>query len=413
MSRGLSFLVAGAILVGCLAVAAVMVAQRPEPARRPVPSRVPFAVTAPVVAGAGAIPVHGAGTVRPRAQIDVAAEISGRVEWVAPAFQSGGRVRRGQLLFRIDDADYRNRVEQARASVAVQRVELLRVTEEARIARSQYERFRRLRNSSESGAETSPLVLWEPQLEAAEAALAREHAALAEAELRLSRTEIRAPFTGAVRTESVDVGQFVAAGEGVAQLYAADAVEVVVPLSDVDAALVPGLWELEAGNAEPRVPAGVVAEYGNARYAWAGYVDRVETALDEQTRTLDVIVRVPNPFAAGAPQGSDAQRAEAGSGEHAAAGAPPLLLGMFVEVRIQGRAPDEYFQVPRPALRPGDEVWVVRDGAIRIVPVRVLQRADNDVFVTGALEAGEPAVVGGIRIATEGMLVRTEPGGGS
>ena len=136
MSRGLSFLVAGAILAGCLAVAGVMVAQRPEPARRPVPSRVPFAVTAPVVAGAGAIPVHGAGTVRPRAQIDVAAEISGRVEWVAPAFQSGGRVRRGQLLFRIDDADYRNSVEQARASVAVQRVELLRVTEEARIARS-------------------------------------------------------------------------------------------------------------------------------------------------------------------------------------------------------------------------------------------------------------------------------------
>ena len=413
MSRGLSFLVAGAILVGCLAVAGVMVAQRPEPARRPVPSRVPFAVTAPVVAGAGAIPVHGAGTVRPRAQIDVAAEISGRVEWVAPAFQSGGRVRRGQLLFRIDDADYRNRVEQARASVAVQRVELLRVTEEARLARFQYERFRRLRNGSESAAETSPLVLWEPQLEAAEAALARDRAALAEAELRLSRTEVRAPFAGAVRTESVDVGQFVAAGEGVAQLYAADAVEVVVPLSDVDAALVPGLWELEAGNAEPRVPAGVVAEYGNARYAWAGYVDRVETALDEQTRTLDVIVRVPNPFAAGAPQGSDARRAEAGSGKHAAAGAPPLLLGMFVEVRIQGRAPDEYFRVPRPALRPGDEVWVVRDGAIHIVPVRVLQRADNDVFVTGALETGEPAVVGGIRIATEGMLVRTEAGGGS
>ena len=405
MSRGLSFLVAGAILAACLAVAGVMVAQRPEPARRPVPSRVPFAVTAPVVAGVGALLVHGAGTVRPRAQIDVAAEISGRVEWVAPAFQSGGRVRQGQLLFRIDDADYRNRVEQARANVAVQRVELLRVTEEARIARSQYERFKRLRNGSEFAAETSPLVLWEPQLEAAEAALARDRAVLAEAELRLSRTEVRAPFAGAVRTESVDVGQFVAAGEGVAQLYAADAVEVVVPLSDVDAALVPGLWELEAGNADRRVPAGVVAEYGDARYAWAGYVDRVETALDEQTRTLDVIVRVPNPFAAGAPQGSNA--------DHAATGAPPLLLGMFVEVRIQGRRPDEYFQVPRPALRPGDEVWVVRDGAIHIVPVRVLQRADDDVFVTGALETGEPAVVGGIQIATEGMLVRTAAGGDS
>ena len=41
------------------------------------------------------------------------------------------------------------------------------------------------------------------------------------------------------------------------------------------------------------------------------------------------------------------------------------------------------------------------------------QRAADDVYVTGALETGESAVVGGIRIATEGMLVRTEAGGGS
>ena len=413
MSRGLGFLVAGGILLGCLAVAGVMVAQRPEPARRPVPARIPFAVTAPVVAGTGAIPVYGAGTVRPRAEIDVAAEINGRVVWVAPAFQSGGRVRRGQLLFRVDDADYRNRVEQARASVAVQQVELLRVTEEARIARSQHERFRRLRDGGESAAAASPLALWEPQLEAAEAVLARERAALAEAELQLARTEVRAPFAGAVRTESVDVGQFVAAGEGVGRLYAADAVEVVVPLADAAAALIPGLWELEAGNADRRVPARVVAEYGDARYGWAGYVDRVETALDEQTRTLDVIVRVPNPFAVGVPEGSSGDGAESGSSHHAGAGAPPLLLGMFVEVRIRGLAPEAYFKVRRPALRPGDEVWVVRDGTLRIVPVRVLQRADDDVYVTGALETGESAVVGGIRIATEGMLVRTEAGGGS
>ncbi len=413
MSRGLSFLAAGAILLGCLAVAGVMVAQRPEPARRSVPAQVPFAATAPVVAGTGPIPILGAGTVRPRAQIDVAAEISGRVVWVAPAFQSGGRVRRGQVLFRIDDADYRNQVEQARASVAVQKVELLRVTEEARIARSQYERFRRLREAAESAADTSPLALWEPQLEAAEAALARDGARLAEAELRLSRTEVRAPFAGVVRTERVDVGQFVAAGEGVAQLYAADAVEVAVPLSDADAALIPGLWELEAGNADWRVPARVVAEYGDARYAWAGYVDRVETALDEQTRTLDVIVRVPNPFTVGVPEGFSGDSTEAGSGDPVAAGAPPLLLGMFVEVRIRGLTPDEYFKVRRPALRPGDEVWVVRGGVIDIVPVRVLQRADDDVYVTGALATGEPAVVGGIQFVTEGMVVRTEAGGGS
>lgn len=336
MGRTLSFVVVVAILLGSLAVANYMISMRPEPERVEPPSQVPFAVTEPVVAGAGAISVLGAGTVRPHAEIDIAAEISGRVVWLNPAFQSGGRIREGQTIFRIDDADYRNGVEQVRADLTVQQVELLRIQEEARIARSQYEQFRRRRADSAPVADASPLTFWQPQLEAAQAVLDRHRAVLAEAELALSRTEIQAPFDGVVRSESLDVGQFVAAGQGVGRLYAADAVEVVVPLSDAGAALLPGLWELEAGNPDPRIAAQVVAEYGDGRYAWDAYVDRVETALDEQTRTLNAILRVPSPFTRGSlvdaddgdPTGPDAN-SETRAG-------PPLLLGMFVEVRIQG-----------------------------------------------------------------------------
>ncbi|MYD84789.1 MAG: HlyD family efflux transporter periplasmic adaptor subunit [Acidobacteria bacterium] len=344
---------------------------------------------------------------RPSAQIDVAAEISGRVVWVSPVFQTGGRVGRGQALFRLDDAGHRHRVERARAVVAVQEVELLKVEEEARIARDQYERFRRRQAADSPVADTGPLALWEPQLRAAQAAVDRDRTALAEAELELSRTVVHAPFAGVVRAESVDVGHFVPAGEPVGQLFAADAVEVVVPLSDADAALIPGLWDLRPGDADRRVTARIVADYGNASHAWAGYVDRVEAALDEQTRTLDVVVHVPQPFAGGVPV-QRAGRPEADS----VAGAdqvrsPPLLVGKFVDVRIDGLAPGRYFQVRRPALRPGNEVWAVRDGALTIVPVRVLQRFDDSVYVTGALTADQPVVVGGIEIATEGMAVRT------
>lgn len=406
MSRVLGFVAAGAILVGSGLVAWVLVAQRPEPELQPVPSRIPFATTTPVVAGAGSIPVYGAGTVRPRAEVDVAAEITGRVVWVAPNFQSGGRVEEGQLVLRIDDADYRNAVEQARTSLAVQELELLRVTEEARVARTQFERFRRLRDESDSATGTSPLALWEPQMAAAEAALARDRAVLAAAELNLSRTEVHAPFASVVLEESLDVGQFVVAGQSVGRLYAADAVEVVVPLSDAGAGLIPGLWELEAGNADRRVPARVVAEYGDEHYAWEGYVDRAETAVDELTRTIDVVVRVPDPFAGGSSMST------ADDGEAADAAGPPLLVGKFVQVEIDGLAPDEYFRVRRAALRPGNEVWAVRNDLLRIVPVDVLQRSDDAVFVTGELEAGQAVIVGGVQVATEGMPVQTGDGGG-
>ena len=397
MSQRTGWAIGGLILIGALAAAAAMVLLRPEPASRPPPSVVPFALTAPVEAGEGAIPVHAAGTVRPRAEIDVTAEVSGKVVWVDPAFQSSGRVREGQPLFRIEDTDYLGRVQQARANVAMQRVELLKVEEEAAVARSQYERFRERQGSEADSDAPSPLALWEPQLQAARRALERDGAVLREAALNLARTEIRAPFDGIVRSESVDVGQYVAAGQSVGRLYASGSVEVVVPLSDGAAALLPGLWELRAGEANTRIAARVIAEYGDGSYAWDGYLDRGAVTLDEQTRTIDVIVRVPSPFTSGAP-------VDAGLD---AATAPPLLVGKFVDVELQGLAPEQYFRLPDSALRTGDEVWAVRDGKVTIVPVQILQRSDNVVYVTGALEADQPVVTGGVRLATEGMAVQT------
>ncbi len=398
MNRRKGLLIAGGILLACLILASLMMRLGPQTESRPLLNETPVAVTVPAVVGSGPIPVYGAGAVRPVAEIHVTPEVHGKVSWVNPAFQSGGRVREGQVLFRIDDADYRNRVQQARASVAAGQVALMEAQEEVRIARSEYAQFQRRETGAASLDGANPLTLREPQLGAARAALARDSALLADAELALSRTEVLAPFNGVVRDESVDAGQFVAAGQGVGRLYAADAVEAAVPLSDADAALIPGLWRLQAGDGDRRVAARVIAEYGDQSYAWEGYVDRAERSLDEQTRTIDVIVRVPNPLAGGA--GDD--------GSPAGPGAPPLLVGKFVEVHIQGGVPDRYFIVRRSAIRPGNEVWAVRnDTLLTIVPVRILQRSDDDAYVTGALEAGQEVVAEGISFATEGMAVRT------
>jgi RND family efflux transporter MFP subunit len=410
MSRRRSFLIAAGILGGAVVLAAVMIALRPDPPLREPGSQAPFVTTASATGRDGAIPVYSAGTVRPRAEIDVAAQINGKVASVAPAFQSGGRVSAGEVLFRIDDADYQNRVQQARANVAAQLVALLQAEEEARIARAEYEGFLRRRGDGAPPGEASPLTLREPQLAAARAALARDSAALADAELALSRTEVSAPFSGIVRTEMVDVGQFVAAGQGVGRLYADDAVEVVVPLSDADAALIPDLWMLDAGDGDASVEATVIAEYGDRTYTWSGYVDRAEAALDEQTRTIDVVVRVPDPFAGGRATALEDGGAEASPDD--GHGGPPLLVGQFVEVRIAGAAPEQYFTVPRAALRTGNEIWALhQDSLVTIVPVGVLQRADELVYVTGPLVGGQSVVLNGLQFATEGMVVRTDTDG--
>ena len=398
MRRIRSLLVALAIVAGSVALAVFLVSLAPEPERLEPPSQLPFVTTATVTAGQGPIPVFGAGTVRPSAQVDIAPQVSGRVVWVDPAFQSGGRFEAGQILFRIDEANYVYRLREAEATLADRRVAFLEAQEEAVIARAEFERFASRHTDSAAPLETSPLASREPQLAAAQAALDRDEARVAEANRAVARTRVTAPFNGYVRDESVDVGQFVATGQSVARLFSADAVEVVVPLSDANAALIPGLWDRSAGADGQRIAARAVAEYGDTRYAWEGYVDRAEASLDEQTRTIDVIVQVPDPFTAGVPVGAAT----------ALDGAPPLLVGKFVDVEIEGLAPQNYFRVRRAALRPGNEVWAVDDnGTVTIVPVRTLQRGDDEVYVTGALEDGQAVITGGIQFATDGMRVRT------
>lgn len=398
MHRWISGSLALGIITAAALLAAFLVWLAPEPERRELPSPLPFVTTAPVTAGSGAIPVHGAGSVRPSAEIDIASQVAGRVVWVNPALRSGGRIEAGRTMFRIEEADYVNRLREAEAALAERRVAMLEAEEEAAIAVSEFERFSERQGGSGLDAEAGPLVLHEPQLAAARAALDRDRARVAAANLALARTRIEAPFNSFVREESVDVGQFVTPGQPLGRLFAADEVEVVAPLADSSAALIRDLWTPGARGGEQAVAARVIAEYGNARFAWEGYVDRAEASVDEETRTIDVILRVPAPFSAGVPL--DAAPASSGG--------PPLLVGKFVEVEIAGVAPERYFRVRRAALQPGNELWTMdAGGAVAIVPVRLLQRGDDEIFVTGNLEHGQLAITGGIQFATNGMRVRT------
>lgn len=399
MGKLIGFLASVAILAGSVYLAYYLVSLAPEPERREPPPQIPFVQSARVVAGSGAIPVYGAGTVRPSAEIDIAPLVTGRVTWLDPGFQSGGHVKSGHTILRIEEADYLNRVRQAEADLEARKVALYIAQEEASFARTEFDEYSRQQTEAGSSVgEPGPLALKEPQLKAAQAELNRVEVQIAAAKLALSRTEVRAPFDGYVRGESVDVGQYVTAGQTVGRLFASDAVEVVVPVSDASAALIPGLWKLRAGDSSRRVTTRVTARFDEIVYAWRGYVDRAEVSIDEQTRTIDVIVRVPNPFSAGVPV----------DGTRRIGSTPPLLVGKFVEVEIRGLAPQSYFRMPRPALQTGNEVWTVReDKKVSIVPVRVLQRVNDEVFVIGDLEDGELVIVGGVQFVTEGMVVQT------
>ena len=370
----------------------LLILLRPRPAQQEPLRLPPLVATVAVDARHGRIQVRGNGIVRPRSEVVLALQVGGRVDWVSQALVSGGRFTAGQVLLRVEPADYDNAVEIASAEVAQRRVEVLQAEEEVTLAREEYQRLRE-REGIEltiDSTELGSLIFREPQLEAARASLRRAMAWLEDAELSLRRTRLRAPFDGVVRAENVDIGQYVGPGQGIATIYTTDEVEIVVPLTDEEAALVDGLWDARAGEAATGIPATVGLTFGGRAYRWVGYVDRAEGALNAETRTVDVVVRVPDPFV------TDSTGTR-----------PPLLLGTYVDVGIQGVALDHYIVLPQATFRDGDVVWTIEsDSLLRIVPAEFIQEVDGQVYLVADLADGALVVISPLAVVTDSMTIR-------
>lgn len=404
------------LLGGGVLIAALLIYLRPDPAEDEPVNEVPLVEVVAFEAASGPIPVLGSGTVQARDEVTVGVQVPGRLTYVNPAFREGSSVSAGAVLLRIDPAEYRNDVRIASADVAAQDVAVLQAQEEVAIASDELRRFAQRENqnssnrsqseilppqgmeqaqNSDEGSDVSSagLATKEPQLRSAQAARERAAAGLADARLALSRTRVAAPFRGLVRSEDAAVGSLVQPGQALGSIVATDAYEVRISLTASEAALIPGLLE----GSSARIPASVTYEYGGKLYRWNAFVDRANAILDSATRNVEVFLRVPSPLTAGRP-----------SNEGEEGTAPPLLLGAFVNAEITGSSLESYAVVPAVAVRPGNEVWVVRDGKLRILPVRVLQRSDEIAYVaTPSLGEGGQIVLNAIRTPIEGMAVRT------
>lgn len=418
------------LLVGAVAIAALMIALRPEPEEQDVQANVPLVQTAPYEVSTGAIEIYGSGTVQPREEVTLGAEVSGKLVYVNPNFQEGGRVPAGAVLFRIDPSDYNNRVRSAQADIAAQDVAVLQAQEEMAIAESELQRFAQRQSSREAlsrsidsddyaarilppeglgitapadqaGAAGEPNILAtrEPQLRSAQAAQERAQAQLADARLALSRTVVRAPFSGIVRSENASVGTLVQPGQSLGTLVASGSYEVRISLTEAEAALVPALFEAS----RTRVPAQVTLDYGDTTWRWSAYVDRVDPILDPETRTIDVFLRVADPMRGGAPVDAEEEgNARAG---------PPLLLGSFVSAAITGGSEQPFARIPLAALRTDNQVWLLRNGELVMVPVEVLQRTDSIAYVSGAgLDEAGHVITSPLRTPVNGMPLRAQNG---
>ncbi len=377
--RGRNLLALSIALAGAL-LAVALGQGRPVPAETPGES-VPLLVrVAQVAPRAHRFRVRTHGTVAPRTESDLVAEVAGRVVWASPALAAGGFFEEGERLLEVDRRDYANAVARTRAHVA-------RAKSELGLASVDLERLGAL--AERNVASASALERARNAERVARAALAEARTEVERAERDLERTRIEAPFAGRVRDKRVDVGQFVARGTPVARVYAVDFAEVRLPVRDADL----GFLDLPIGyrgEADPKQGPEVVlrARFAGRPQEWRARVVRTEGEIDATTRMLHLVARVEDPYG----------RRE---------GNPPLAIGLFVEAEILGRVMEDVLVVPRSAVRAdGTLLFVDGEDRLRLRRAEILRNEGQDAVVRAAPEPSERLCLSPIDHAVEGMLVR-------
>jgi RND family efflux transporter MFP subunit len=366
------------VLVLGIGVAALIALNAPQPVPDDYEPLVTTVRVIEVEPRAEYLTVSSQGTVEPRSQSELIPEVSGRAVWISPSLVGGGSFQEGEVLLRIDDADYRSAL--VRAEAALKRAEV-----ELEYARDELQRTQSLHDkklASQQQLDNVHRASW-----IAEANLSENRAAVDQAKRDLARTEITAPFDGLVRNEHVDLGQFVTRGQSIGTIYATDYMEVRLPIAADQLAYL-GLPPSTRGQIPEalRPPVIVSADFGNTRLLWEGELIRGEAEFDARSRMLYGVARVK-----GDANGDDTLA---------------LPVGMFVQAEIRGRNVENIIRLPRSAMRDNNQVMVIDpDNRLHFRHVSILRLEHDDMLVNGGLEAGELVCISPLQTAVEGMLV--------
>lgn len=326
------------------------------------------------------------GAVRAKTDIQLVAQVTGKVTEVSDKFIEGGQFAKGETILRIDDADYRVALKLAEASVAEASVELDIEKASAETNKREWQDL-----VGESLDKANPLRLNKPQVQRARARLDAAKAQLAQAKLDFDRTRISAPFDGRIMSKAAELGQFVARGSSIGRVFSTDSVEIRIPMSDTQISEL-GLSLGQIPNKTDMIEARVSTRFGESDYHWQGYLKSIDASVDSETRLLFGTIVVDQPF-----------EVTSGSGF-------PLAPGLYVDVELDAAEKVTGVSIPRTALRSGNTIYVVEDGKIKFKRVSTLftspevavLRVDTDESIL----PGEMVVTSPVPGAFNGMAVK-------
>lgn len=278
------------------------------------------------------------GSLRSDESVTVSSEITGRLASIH--FAEGQPVSAGDLLFKLDDSVHAAELEQAKASL--------------KLSQSDHDRAQEL---------FARRLISVRERDAAAAKLDVDRAAVALAEARIAKTRIRAPFAGVTGLRRVSPGDYVNPGQALGSLEALSVLKADFRLSEAALSVVRVGQTLNLQ----------VDSYPGESFP--GKVYAIDPKLSEDTRSVGVRARVPNP---------DRR----------------LRPGLFATVRLVIAENPAALMVPEQAIVPqGDSlfVYVIEDGKAARRPVQVGQRRGGRAEIVSGLSAGDTVITAGVQ----------------
>ena len=364
-----------------LAVAMIIRANPPERPQRYAPASEAMVVNAAQVRLQDyRILLESYGSVQPRTQTTLTAQVSGKVVFVNPNIRDGGFFNKDDVLVSIDPRDYEANVRIAQAVLMDARQTFADASARSEQARDDW-------SSLGNEGEPPELVLRLPQLEAARAGIISAEATLQKAKLELERTRIVAPFDGRVLQQSADIGQVVSPNSEIAVIYATDYVEVRLPIRNRDLEFIdlPELYR-DAESANSGINAQIISDLVG-RTVWDASLVRTEGAIDQSARQLHVIAQIGDPFSKSVDE------------------RPQLKIGQYVTAVMAGHTLEDVLVIPNSAIYQGSYVYVVEDDILQRRNVEIAWQNGEDAIIKAGLGDGDILVITTLGQVTSGVRV--------
>jgi len=310
--------------------------------------------------------------------IEIRAQVTGLLE--QQAFTDGARVRKGALLYVIDQRPFEAQVAQARANVAQAEANLIN-------ARQNLARNGRL--IAQHAVSQQDYDTAEAQEKASTALVEAQKALLRDAEINLEFTSIRASRDGVMSSSLVKPGALITAQQSLlTTLYSNDPMWALFTISEERLLELQKRLKHPPGERPDEAPPFRIRLADGSDYTLPGKLNFVDAAIDQKSGTLQVRISLPNPDRL-------------------------LRPGLFVRVIVPASENADGIRVPQRAIKELQglkSVYVVTAGdKAEERPVVANRLVENDWVVESGLSAGERIVVEGIGKVRPGGQVRAVP----